>query len=313
MLEIILDNHILMILMGVSAVLGVVSKCIAGITLKRLVKAAGNMSKSNHKFIRLVRAKFEHACMVSDKVQNVEVFVEKYMYEYKVLGMRLYGWRRLEKAAIGFCLGLGGVAAIGQYAAYGMGEEVLQNGALGAGLAILLFLFHITTDERYQLEAVKNYIVDYLENVCAHRYEKAYQKEIQVMAPPEIAAQESVTAEEPMVDIQVVEAAVQEAKKAESKKQVMKAAEVQAAEIRAAESEEPEIKEPSVKEPEIKEKVNEVPVPEKTPRNPRTPAPTIPEPIKVPEPQIVMATAKEERRSISKEVLIREILEEFLA
>ena len=29
------------------------------------------MSKSNHPLMRLIRAKFEHACMVSDKVQNV--------------------------------------------------------------------------------------------------------------------------------------------------------------------------------------------------------------------------------------------------
>ena len=34
MLKAILDRHVLLILMGVFAVLGIVSKCIAGITLK---------------------------------------------------------------------------------------------------------------------------------------------------------------------------------------------------------------------------------------------------------------------------------------
>ncbi len=185
MLEVIMDKHILFILMGIFAVLGVVSKCVANITLKRLVKAAGNMNKSTHSLMRLVRAKFEHACMISDKVQNVEVFVEKYLYEYKVIGLKLHSWRRMEKGAAWLCGITGLLAALGEYILYGMNDQVLKNGAAGIGLEILLFLFHITTDENYQIEAAKTYMVDYLENVCAHRYEKTIQKEIKVMAPPE--------------------------------------------------------------------------------------------------------------------------------
>lgn len=185
MLEVIMDKHILYILMGIFAVLGVVSKCVANITLKRLVKAAGNMNKSTHSLMRLVRAKFEHACMISDKVQNVEVFVEKYLYEYKVIGLKLHSWRRMEKGTAWLCGIAGLLAALGEYILYGMNDQVLKNGAAGIGLAVLLFLFHITTDENYQIEAAKTYMVDYLENVCAHRYEKTVQKEIKVMAPPE--------------------------------------------------------------------------------------------------------------------------------
>lgn len=62
--------------MGAGAAIGVLSKLIAHFTLRRMVKAASRMSKSNHKLMRLVRAKFEHASMVSDKVQNVEAFVK---------------------------------------------------------------------------------------------------------------------------------------------------------------------------------------------------------------------------------------------
>ena len=56
MLEIILDRHVLFVLMGILTVLGIVSKCIANVTLKRLVRAAGNMNKSTHSLMRLVRA-----------------------------------------------------------------------------------------------------------------------------------------------------------------------------------------------------------------------------------------------------------------
>lgn len=185
MLDVIMDKHILFILMGIFTVLGVVSKCVANITLKRLVKAAGNMSKSTHSLMRLVRAKFEHACMISDKVQNVEVFVEKYLYEYKVTGLKLHTWRRMEKGTAWLCGILGLLAALGEYILSGMNDQVLTNGAVGVGLAILLFLVHITTDENYQIDAAKTYMVDYLENVCAHRYEKNLQKEIKAMASPE--------------------------------------------------------------------------------------------------------------------------------
>ena len=82
MLETMLEGQVLLVVMGTLAAVGVISKCIVNVTLKRLVRAAGNMNKSNHPFMRLVRAKFEHASMVSDKVENVNVFVDKYPVSY---------------------------------------------------------------------------------------------------------------------------------------------------------------------------------------------------------------------------------------
>ena len=71
MLEMLLDKKLLFVLMGILTGLGVVDKCIVSMTMKRMVEAAGSMSKSNHPLMRLVRAKFEHACMISDTVENV--------------------------------------------------------------------------------------------------------------------------------------------------------------------------------------------------------------------------------------------------
>ncbi|MCI9217539.1 hypothetical protein AALA78_11875 [Lachnospiraceae bacterium 42-17] len=183
MLEILLDKYIIYVLIGGAAVCGIVSKLIVSVTLKRLVKASGNMNKSTHPLMRLVRAKFEHACMISEKVENVRVFVDKYLYEYRAAGIKLHSLRRLERASSGACLLLGLLGAALLYSRYGMQEEVLRVGAAGAVAAILVFLIHLVTDENYRLEMARNYMVDYLENVCLHRYEKAYQKEIKVMAP----------------------------------------------------------------------------------------------------------------------------------
>lgn len=177
MLEMLLDKKLLFVLMGMLTGLGVADKCIVSMTLKRMVEAAGSMSKSNHPLMRLVRAKFEHACMISDTVENVGVFVDKYLYEYKVCGLRLHTLRRLEKMCSGLLVVTGLAGAGLTYRVYGMGDETLRMGAAGCGLGILVWLFHLTTDENYCMEMAKNYMVDYLENVCLRKYEKMNQKE----------------------------------------------------------------------------------------------------------------------------------------
>ena len=178
MLELMLDRHVIYVLMGMSAFAGVVSKVVVGRTLRKLVAAAESMGKSNHPLMRLVRAKFEHTCMISEKVENVGVFVDKYLYEYRVGGVRLHAWRRLQMAGAGLCMILGGVGAIISYRIKGATEQTAMIGGTGVAMALIVFLVHMLTDEEYRLEAVRNYMVDYLENIYQHRYEKTYRKEV---------------------------------------------------------------------------------------------------------------------------------------
>ena len=177
MLEMLLDKKLLFVLMGMLTGLGVADKCIVSMTMKRMVEAAGSMSKSNHPLMRLVRAKFEHACMISDTVENVGVFVDKYLYEYKVCGLRLHSLRRLEKMCSGLLIVTGLAGAGLTYRSMEWEMKALRMGAAGCGLGILVWLFHLTTDENYCMEMAKNYMVDYLENVCLRKYEKMNQKE----------------------------------------------------------------------------------------------------------------------------------------
>ena len=178
MLELMLDRHVIYVLMGMSAFAGAVSKVVVGRTLRKLVAAAESMGKSNHPLMRLVRAKFEHTCMISEKVENVGVFVDKYLYEYRVGGVRLHAWRRLQMAGAGLCLILGGVGAIISYRIKGATEQTAMIGGTGVAMALIVFLVHMLTDEEYRLEAVRNYMVDYLENIYQYRYEKTYKKEV---------------------------------------------------------------------------------------------------------------------------------------
>lgn len=304
MLEIILERYVLFVLMGILTAIGIVSKCIVNVALKRLVRAAGNMSKSTHPLMRLVRAKFEHASMVSDKVENVRVFVDKYLYEYKVLGMKLHSWRRLEKAAAGLCLLIGAGGALLEYSVNGMSDMVLKTGATGAGLAILVYLVHLTTDENYRMGAVQNYMVDYLENVCRHRYEKTYQRELKVLAKDN--GQMGAAEFGAMPDDQTVARDEYEAAKANGSAKGYEAVdELNAAGRFYAMETAKNDKEPNPsEEAEVPGQVQE---------------PEVPRPIPQQSPQVLAKSKdKKSRRErveeeIDKDVVIRRILEEFMA
>lgn len=193
MLETMVERQVIFYVIGAVMAAGIAAKLVVGISLKRLVKATSNMGKSNHAFIRLVRAKFEHACMVSDKVQNVRAFVEKYLYEYKTMGIRLHSWQHFEKLSGWMCVLLAAVGAGLAYYKKGSGSAVYQYGIVGGVGAMFLLLLRVMSDEQYQMEAAKTYMVDFLENTYAHRYVKSSQKEFQVkvqQVPPEKAEPE---------------------------------------------------------------------------------------------------------------------------
>ena len=175
MLEAVMKYGVIFYAMGIVFVIGVVSKIVSHVTARKMVKAASEIQKSNHRLMRLMKAKFEHASMVSDKVQNVEVFVKKYLYEYKVLGVRLDTWRSMRQKTIWLILALGICGVFASYQLEGMGEQTIRYIGFTGAFGIILYSVHILSDESVKLEAARTYIVDYLENVCLHRYEKASQ------------------------------------------------------------------------------------------------------------------------------------------
>lgn len=188
MITFMLKNYMFYYIIGVVAAFGIISKLITYASLKKMVKASSDMGKSEHTFMKMVRQKFEHACMVSDKVQNVGAFVDKYLYECRILRLRLHSWRQLEKIALWLCVLLGALGAGLEFAYYGMNETVLRYGVWGSATAIVQFLLHVAQDEKYQLNAAKTYMVDFLENVYARRYEKIYLQKQETLAMPAVTA-----------------------------------------------------------------------------------------------------------------------------
>lgn len=177
MLETVVKQEIIFYVMGVLMMSGVLAKLVSYFSVRGMVKAAREIQKSNHRLMKLVRAKFEHASMISDKVQNVEAFVEKYIYEYKVLGIRLGGWCSFPKKILWITSILGTFAIFESYRMVGVSDLMLKYIQWTGVFVLSLLLLSFVTEESLRLDAAKNYMVEYLENVCIHRYAKLHRAE----------------------------------------------------------------------------------------------------------------------------------------
>jgi len=177
MLEFILESNVIFYLMAIVGFVGVLAKVITRFTVRRLVRSAAVMQKSTHKLMKLVRSKYEHACMAHDKVDNTKAFVDKFIFEYRTLGLRLHTWQMLQRQSIWFTTVLAVIGAGAHYYANGVGEAVYQYAMTGIALDLLLTTIYQLSDEKYQLKVVQVYMVDYLENVHAYRYQKMKQQE----------------------------------------------------------------------------------------------------------------------------------------
>lgn len=173
MLEAVMKYGVIFYAMGMIFAAGLLANVITHITARKMVREASEIQKSNHRLMRLLKAKFEHTSMVSERVQNVDVFVKKYLYEYKVLGVRLDVWRSMKGKAIWFILAFGIAGTFSSYLLEGIGEQTIRYIGFTGTFVLILYSVHIMSDEAAKLKAAKTYIVDYLENVCQHRYEKA--------------------------------------------------------------------------------------------------------------------------------------------
>lgn len=296
MLETIMNSNVIFWTMGVIAGVSVLCKVITAFTLKRLVRAAGKMGKSNQKLMKLVKAKFEHAFMLSDRVDNVSAFVEKYLFEYKIFGIRLHTYRYFEKQSV-WLMGILGLAGmLLSYTQPGMEEETFRYGAIGGAAMVLLFLVRNSSDEEHQLEVVKTYMIDYLENVCAPRYSKQQALKTKrmenVMNENIVEADEEVFSEpKTILEDEIIEDAI---KVVENEEEYNRNPEMKELKLPEEEKEEVEaMKEEKVLEPEIQNiEINR----EKS-------------------EEFSQKEEEEERteRRIPQEVILREILEEFLA
>lgn len=208
-------------LMAVVGGIGILAKIISSTSTRKLEYAAANMAKSNHRLMKLVRAKYEHACLAHDTVDNPEVFVEKYLREYRCIGLRLHSWQEVQRQSIWFAALLGVFGMAVWYHQQGLGEMMYRYGMTGVAEVLLLFTLFRLSNESYKLEMIRIYMVDFLENIYAHRNQRVrtYEREkLNVISPEPAGAAEGRNAEIRGMDSRPADARVTDGKSSDGQR-----------------------------------------------------------------------------------------------
>ena len=206
MLENIVKQEILFGIMAVLLGIGVLAKLISSIAVRNMARAASDIHKSNHRLMKLIKAKFEHACMISDKVENVEAFVGKYIYEYKIGGMRIHTWRNIPKKTLWTIGAIGLFGIFESYRISGIGNLMMDYIQWTSLFMVFLFLLLLFNEDEIRMKAAQNYMVDYLENVCMNRYAKQNKNvELVPEAKEEVVQIEAQPEETEVIEKQILE------------------------------------------------------------------------------------------------------------
>lgn len=173
-IETLFQEHILIYAMLGMCGLGIVSKWFVSMSYKRLIKASDQMGNSKNKLMKLMRLKFETCYKLKIGVNNVDVFVDKYVYKHKFCGILLYTWENFSGQLLLLCMLTGSLGAV-LGLIYECGQTVILS-TFFAGLltSALLVTFENLMNLNMKKNVIRVNIKDYLENYLKVRLEKEY-------------------------------------------------------------------------------------------------------------------------------------------
>lgn len=151
---------------------GLFLKLLLNIIYNRLVKASDNMATSNNKLTKTMKRKFEACFKLKIGVNNVDIFVDKYVFHHKFCGILLSTWENICGQLLVLCLLVGSISTI-LGLIYECGKQQILStfsvGILSSGLLIFLEgLVNLSTKR----ELLRLNMKDYLENILKVRLEQ---------------------------------------------------------------------------------------------------------------------------------------------
>lgn len=162
--------------------LTIVMKSIAAIIYHSLTREAGQMGSTKNKKMKSFITKFEAAYKLKMEVHNVGCRVEGFLYNLRVLGISLEGWKNIGiygSFVITLVFGAGMVGGLN----YSMTGRWFVINSLIYGAAILLILASelvLQNHRRHRLLYVQ--MLDYAENTLKSHMEKEYLKDEEMKA-----------------------------------------------------------------------------------------------------------------------------------
>lgn len=137
----------------------------------RLIKEAGKMGKSEHRLMKMLLTKFETCYQLKMGVENVEIFVDKYLNAFRICGIYLSTWEVVGDVIFGITLLLSLLANL--YITIMQYERRIMMDFLLAGIAVcgVVILEDMILNLRFKKKRLMVEIQDYLENIYKPRLE----------------------------------------------------------------------------------------------------------------------------------------------
>ena len=174
MLQNMFDRNIFIYLMLGFGGFGILVKMVVNFIYKKLIQASDNMAGSNNKLMKLMRLKFEACYKLKIGVNNVDIFVDKYVYKHKFCGIHLYTWENIGGQILMICMLIATVGA-GLGLLYERGKtDVLLTFFVGIVCSFMLITFESLINLSAKRNLVRVNIKDYLENFLKVRLEQEY-------------------------------------------------------------------------------------------------------------------------------------------
>lgn len=163
-LEKILSGEIIKYCIIISTMIGVLFKIAQTFIYIKLMEESENVPASKNKLIKQMKLKFENCFKLNRGVNNVEAFVDKYMYKHRICGISIYGFNRIPIIAA-WLSGLTGI--ICGCICYVENLSV-RTGSIyeiyGIGSILLLKLVDVLLDTNHKKKVVYINLIDFFEN-----------------------------------------------------------------------------------------------------------------------------------------------------
>ncbi len=159
------------IMLGLCAC-GILVKILLDIVYRRLIRASDNMGTSKNKLTLMMKKKFETCYKLKIGVNNVDIFVDKYVYRHRFGGILLSTWENISGQVLMLCLLIGSTSSV-LGLIYECGKDAILRsfsvGILTSGLLIVLEGMLNTSTKK---ELIRLNMKDYLENFFKVRLEQ---------------------------------------------------------------------------------------------------------------------------------------------
>ncbi|MDO5520558.1 MAG: hypothetical protein Q4G58_08715 [bacterium] len=164
------NNIFTYIVLGIFAA-GFLMKCLISLKYRTLIRASKRMGTSKNKLMRVLRLKFETCYKIKLGVNNVDTFVDKYVYRHRLCGIKLYTWETISGEFVILCSLVASIfALLGVF--YDCGRnQILSTLAVGILSSAVLIAVDFVINLRMKRLVLRTNIKDYLENFLKARLE----------------------------------------------------------------------------------------------------------------------------------------------